>query len=127
MAEGGRMQDPSGELTITGAVQREAWLQRAMPPAEQLGPDLWSLPVPIPDNPLRYVSVYAFGTGEGLVLIDAGWPTCPAGNSAPCTPPATPPGTCVSWTSGRAGCSPAITCCPGSPPTSPSSATLLPT
>ena len=72
-AEGGRMQDPSGELTITGVVQREAWLQRAMPPAEQLGEDLWSLPVPIPDNPLRYVSVYAFGTGDGLVLIDAGW------------------------------------------------------
>jgi hypothetical protein len=59
------MQDPSGELTITGVVQREAWLQRAMPPAEQLGQDLWSLPVPIPDNPLRYVSVYAFGTGDG--------------------------------------------------------------
>ena len=67
------MQDPSGELTITGVVQREAWLQRAMPPAEELGEDLWSLPVPIPDNPLRYVSVYAFGTGDGLVLIDAGW------------------------------------------------------
>ena len=67
------MQDPSGELTITGVVQREAWLQRAMPPAEQLGEDLWSLPVPIPDNPLRYVSVYAFGTAGGLVLIDAGW------------------------------------------------------
>ena len=67
------MQDPSGELTITGVVQREAWLQRAVPPAEQLGEDLWSLPVPIPDNPLRYVSVYAFGTGDGLVLIDAGW------------------------------------------------------
>ena len=44
-----------------------------MPPVEQLGQDLWSLPVPIPGNPLRYVSVYAFGTGEGLVLIDAGW------------------------------------------------------
>ena len=25
------MQDPSGGLTITGVVQREAWLQRAMP------------------------------------------------------------------------------------------------
>ena len=36
-----------------------------MPPVEQLDQDLWSLPVPIPDNPLRYVSVYAFGTGEG--------------------------------------------------------------
>ena len=67
------MQDPPGDLTITGTAQREAWLQRVMPPAEQLDQDLWSLPVPIPANPLRYVSVYAFGTGEGLVLIDAGW------------------------------------------------------
>src|SRR6201995_4064862 len=67
------MQDPSGELTITGTAQREAWLRRVMPPVEQLEADLWSLPVPIPGNPLRYVSVYAFGTGEGLVLIDAGW------------------------------------------------------
>ena len=67
------MQDPFGELTITGTAQREAWLRRVVPPVEQLEADLWSLPVPIPDNPLRYVSVYAFGTGEGLVLIDAGW------------------------------------------------------
>jgi glyoxylase-like metal-dependent hydrolase (beta-lactamase superfamily II) len=64
-----------GELTITGTLQREAWLQRVMPPVEQLGGDLWSLPVPIPDNPLRYVSVYAFGTGAGLVVIDTGWAT----------------------------------------------------
>ena len=63
----------TAELTITGTAQRGAWLRRVMPPAEQLEADLWSLPVPIPDNPLRYVSVYAFGTGEGLVLIDAGW------------------------------------------------------
>ena len=66
------MQDPPGEVTITGTAQREAWLRRVMPPVEQLEADLWSLPVPIPANPLRYVSVYAFGTGEGLVLIDAG-------------------------------------------------------
>jgi glyoxylase-like metal-dependent hydrolase (beta-lactamase superfamily II) len=67
------MQSSPGELTITGTLQRAAWLQRVMPPVEQLAEDLWSIPVPIPDNPLRYVSVYAFGTGEGLVLIDSGW------------------------------------------------------
>jgi glyoxylase-like metal-dependent hydrolase (beta-lactamase superfamily II) len=44
-----------------------------MPPVEQLAGDLWSIPVPIPDNPLRYVSSYAFGTGAGLVLLDTGW------------------------------------------------------
>ena len=69
------MQSSPRELTITGTLQREAWLQRVMPPPEQLAGDLWSLPVPIPDNPLRYVSSYAFGTGEGVVLIDAGWDT----------------------------------------------------
>ncbi len=63
----------SAELTITGTRQREAWQRRVMPPVEQLDQDLWSIPVPIPDNPLRYVSAYAFGTGPGLVLIDAGW------------------------------------------------------
>jgi hypothetical protein len=63
----------TAEVTITGTRQREAWLQRVMPPVEQLDQELWSIPVPIPQNPLRYVSVYAFGTGAGLVLIDAGW------------------------------------------------------
>jgi glyoxylase-like metal-dependent hydrolase (beta-lactamase superfamily II) len=67
------MQRSPGELTITGTLQREAWLQRVMPPVEQLAEELWSLPVPIPDNPLRYVSAYAFGAGDGLVLIDVGW------------------------------------------------------
>ena len=74
-----RNPEPAGTestgMEITGTAQREAWLQRVMPPAEQLATDLWSIPVPIPDNPLRYVSSYAFGTGEGLVLIDAGWGT----------------------------------------------------
>lgn len=64
---------PDPALEITGTAQREAWLGRVMPPVERLDGDLWSIPVPIPDNPLRYVSAYAFGTGEGLVLIDAGW------------------------------------------------------
>jgi glyoxylase-like metal-dependent hydrolase (beta-lactamase superfamily II) len=67
----------AGEPVITGTLQREAWLRRAMPPVEQLAGDLWSIPVPIPGSPLRYVSAYAFGTGGGtgggLVLIDAGW------------------------------------------------------
>jgi glyoxylase-like metal-dependent hydrolase (beta-lactamase superfamily II) len=44
---------PAG-IEITGTAQREAWLQRVMPPVEQLATDLWSIPVPIPDNPLRY-------------------------------------------------------------------------
>jgi glyoxylase-like metal-dependent hydrolase (beta-lactamase superfamily II) len=38
-------------------------------------PGLWSIPVPIPNNPLRYVLVYAFETDAGIYLVDAGWNT----------------------------------------------------
>jgi glyoxylase-like metal-dependent hydrolase (beta-lactamase superfamily II) len=45
-----------------------------MPPVEELAADLWSIPVPIPNNPLRYVNSYAFASDGGLVLLDTGWP-----------------------------------------------------
>ncbi|HEY3882385.1 MAG TPA: MBL fold metallo-hydrolase [Trebonia sp.] len=64
---------PAGQ-DVTGTRQLEAWLQRVTPPVEQLATDLWSIPVPIPRSPLRYVSSYAFAAaGGGLVLLDAGW------------------------------------------------------
>ncbi len=46
-----------------------------LPPVEQVRPGLWSIPVPIPDNPLRYVLVYAFETDGGIYIVDAGWNT----------------------------------------------------
>jgi glyoxylase-like metal-dependent hydrolase (beta-lactamase superfamily II) len=46
-----------------------------LPPVERVRPGLWSVPVPIPNNPLRYVLVYAFETDRGPFLIDAGWNT----------------------------------------------------
>jgi glyoxylase-like metal-dependent hydrolase (beta-lactamase superfamily II) len=60
-------------VEATGAAQREAWIQRVLPPVEQLRPDLWSIPVPMPKSPLRYVSVYVLGSESGLTLVDAGW------------------------------------------------------
>ena len=63
-----------GHVEITGTAQHDAWQARALPPVEQLRADLWSIPVPIPHNPLRYVSVYAFALdGGGLGLLDTGW------------------------------------------------------
>jgi glyoxylase-like metal-dependent hydrolase (beta-lactamase superfamily II) len=44
-----------------------------MPPVEQVRPGLWSLPVPIPDNPLGYTLVYAIEGDRGPVLVDTGW------------------------------------------------------
>ncbi|MPZ72248.1 MAG: MBL fold metallo-hydrolase [Nitriliruptorales bacterium] len=49
--------------------------RRPLPPVEQVRPGLWSIPVPIPNNPLRYVLVYALDTDRGPYLIDAGWNT----------------------------------------------------
>src|SRR5947209_12874073 len=46
-----------------------------LPPVERVRPGLWSIPVPIPNNPLRYVLVYAFETDGGIYLVDAGWNT----------------------------------------------------
>lgn len=46
-----------------------------LPPVERVRPGVWSIPVPIPNNPLRYVLVYAFETDGGIYLVDAGWNT----------------------------------------------------
>ena len=44
-----------------------------VPPVEQVRPGLWSVPVPIPNNPLGYTLVYLFETDRGPVLVDSGW------------------------------------------------------
>lgn len=43
------------------------------PPVERVVPGLWSIPVPIPNNPLGHTNVYAFETERGVVLVDSGW------------------------------------------------------
>jgi len=43
------------------------------PEPENLGGGVWSVPVPIPDNPLAYTLVYALESRRGPVLVDAGW------------------------------------------------------
>jgi glyoxylase-like metal-dependent hydrolase (beta-lactamase superfamily II) len=65
-------------VRVTGTAQRDAWLSRTAPPVEQLRPDLWSVPVPIPDSPLRYTLTYLIAAGSGLVVVDPGWNCEPA-------------------------------------------------
>jgi glyoxylase-like metal-dependent hydrolase (beta-lactamase superfamily II) len=60
-------------VEITGTAQYEAWQRRAQPPVEQVRPGLWSIPVPIPESPLRYTLCYAFAGPGPLVLVDPGW------------------------------------------------------
>lgn len=69
-------------VTVTGTAQRTAWDLGVLPPVEQVRPGLWSIPVPIPINPLRYVLVYAFELADGgVALVDAGWDTDEAWNA----------------------------------------------
>jgi glyoxylase-like metal-dependent hydrolase (beta-lactamase superfamily II) len=63
-------------VVITGTLQKDSWDLNVLPPVEQVRPGLWSIPVPIPNNPLRYVLVYALELGGGgVALVDAGWNT----------------------------------------------------
>jgi glyoxylase-like metal-dependent hydrolase (beta-lactamase superfamily II) len=46
-----------------------------LPPVERVRPGVWSIPVPLPNNSLRYVFVYVFETDAGPYCVDAGWNT----------------------------------------------------
>ena len=69
------MSDVSVSFAVTGVVQKRAWQRRMLPPVERVRPGLWSIPVPIPDSPLRYVLCYALEHRTGVVLVDPGWPS----------------------------------------------------
>jgi glyoxylase-like metal-dependent hydrolase (beta-lactamase superfamily II) len=60
-------------MRVTGTLQQEAWLRKELPPVERVVPGVWSVPVPIPDNPLRYVLSYLIEHASGFVLVDPGW------------------------------------------------------
>jgi glyoxylase-like metal-dependent hydrolase (beta-lactamase superfamily II) len=60
-------------MQVTGTRQREAWLAREFPPVEEVRSGVWSVPVPIPDNPLRYVLSYLIEHDSGFVMVDTGW------------------------------------------------------
>jgi glyoxylase-like metal-dependent hydrolase (beta-lactamase superfamily II) len=62
-------------ITITGTEQKRAWELEILPPVERVRPGLWSIPVPMPNNPLRYVLVYLFELVNGVAMVDAGWNT----------------------------------------------------
>jgi len=60
-------------MQVTGTRQREAWLAREFPPVEEVTSGIWSIPVPIPDSPLRYVLSYLIEHQSGFLMVDTGW------------------------------------------------------
>src|SRR5690349_14247398 len=63
----------TSEIVVTGVAQREAWKARVLPPVERLTGGIWSVPVPIPHNPLRYTLCYLIPGDDGIVVVDPGW------------------------------------------------------
>jgi glyoxylase-like metal-dependent hydrolase (beta-lactamase superfamily II) len=59
-------------VIVTGTAQREAWLARALPAVEQVGGGVWSVPVTMPDSPLRYTLCYLLAGDAGVVVVDPG-------------------------------------------------------
>jgi glyoxylase-like metal-dependent hydrolase (beta-lactamase superfamily II) len=60
-------------MQVTGTLQREAWQRAEFPPVEKVTGGVWSVPVPIIGNPLRYVLSYLIEHDAGFVMIDPGW------------------------------------------------------
>src|SRR5450631_3910339 len=62
-------------IEVTGTAQRRSWESVGLPDVERVRPGLWSIPVPLPSNPLRYVLVYLLELDAGAAVIDTGWST----------------------------------------------------
>jgi glyoxylase-like metal-dependent hydrolase (beta-lactamase superfamily II) len=60
-------------ITLTGAAQKSAWSEGVLPPVERIADGVWSIPVPIPDNPMRFTLTYLLRSSDAAVVIDPGW------------------------------------------------------
>lgn len=67
-----RTSPPEG-VTVLGTAQWAAWQERTLPPVERVSGGIWSVPVPIPHNPLRYTLSYLIEADGGLLVVDPGW------------------------------------------------------
>jgi len=60
-------------MEITGSLQREAWINKVMPPVECVAEGIWSVPVVFPDNPMRYTLAYVVVEDEDCLVVDPGF------------------------------------------------------
>ena len=59
-------------MQVTGTQQLAAWQRAEFPPVENVTSGVWSVPVPIIGNPLRYVVSYLIEHDAGFVKVDPG-------------------------------------------------------
>lgn len=57
-------------LPSVADADRHAWVE---PGAELVAPGIHRIPLPLPQDGLRAVNIYAIETGTGLTLVDGGW------------------------------------------------------
>lgn len=69
-----QVESDAGVIAL-GTAQLAAWRRGMLPPVERLAGGLWSVPVPIPNHPLRYTLSYLVPGDDGLVVVDPGWDT----------------------------------------------------
>jgi glyoxylase-like metal-dependent hydrolase (beta-lactamase superfamily II) len=62
--------DVGGPAARGGSGERSQWTE---PGAFEVAPGIHRIPLPLPNDALRAVNVYAIRNGDGLVLIDSGW------------------------------------------------------
>lgn len=62
-----------GDLRPASPGQHIAWSKRQIPPVERVRDEIWSIPVPIPDHPMRLTYCYLIVGGDEVVLVDPGW------------------------------------------------------
>lgn len=61
------------DLFPLSSAQAQAWKDRVLPAPEQIADGAWAVPVPIPNNPLRYTYSYLIAADDGVAVIDPGW------------------------------------------------------
>lgn len=61
-------------ISITGTAQKQAWIDKALPPIEQVRPLVWSVPIPFAESSVRYTLCYLVTNMVGeCIIIDPGW------------------------------------------------------
>jgi glyoxylase-like metal-dependent hydrolase (beta-lactamase superfamily II) len=60
-------------IQITGTAQKQAWVDKTVPPVERVRPLVWSVPITMPDSPVRYTLCYLLlNEARECIVVDPG-------------------------------------------------------
>ncbi|MGO4385508.1 MBL fold metallo-hydrolase [Specibacter sp. RAF43] len=61
-------------IEITGAIQKQAWIDKVSPPVEQVSAFVWSVAIDFRENPVRHTFCYILSNESGeCLIVDPGW------------------------------------------------------